>query len=51
MSSIHDKIEIDGKTLFIENVIVLLQLISAYLTVLLEFISNLHHRMTLMMNT
>jgi len=50
-SSIHDKIEIDGKTLFIENVIVLLQLISAYLTVLLEFISSRHHRMTLMMNT
>ena len=50
ISSIHDKIEIDGKILFIENVIVLLQLIYAYLTVVLEFISSLHHRMTLMMN-
>lgn len=30
--------------------IVLLPLISAYLTVVLELISSLHHRMTLMMN-
>lgn len=52
MSLIHNKIDIYGRNkLFIEDVIVLEPLIFPYLTVLLELISNLHHRVTLIMNT
>lgn len=51
MSLIHNKIDIYGRNkLFIEDVIVLELLIFPYLTVL-ELISNLHHRVTLIMNT
>jgi hypothetical protein len=39
----HDKIDIDGTVLFRENVIVLVPLISLYLTAVRELISSLDH--------